>query len=230
MQSLTWSNGIGNRSRKPFLLFVKNDKVMVFTGELIPGICVVRGTDYTRSGKWSHTTYRLEVAPGVRVISGHDGWETGRFVEGLGAAVRVKTPDTWVETAEALGVSVPSCMDFLRSWKPKMAEKLDEVDQAMTALDEASADAENDPIIVTVSFGCPMNREIRNGYWDNPKSIPGYEGVIQKISLEKGWVEGNIKVVGIQGTVISVKHSSGHHGGYYAVSVAVIPGTEDTYN
>ena len=36
----------------------------------------------------------------------------------------------------------------------------------------------------------------------------------------------NIEVVGISGTVLSVKHSSGMHGGYYAVSVAVIPGTE----
>ena len=42
----------------------------------------------------------------------------------------------------------------------------------------------------------------------------------------KGWAEGNISVVGIAGTVLSVKYSAGMHGGYYAVSVAVIPGTE----
>jgi len=44
--------------------------------------------------------------------------------------------------------------------------------------------------------------------------------------LGGGWTEKNISVIGISGTVLSVKHSSGMHGGYYAVSVAVIPGTE----
>jgi hypothetical protein len=206
-------------------LFVRGDEVVVFDGQNIPGVVVVRGTDYTKNGKWSHTTYRLELASGIRHIAGRDGWETGRFVEGLGSAVGRKTPDTWAETASALGVSVPSAMEFLRSWRPKAAEKLDEVERLLAALEESSQQ-ETDSVIVTVSFGSPTNREIGDGYWESPKRIHGYAAEIRKIDPAGSWAEGNIAVVGISGTVLSVKHSSGMHGGYYGVSVAVIPGTE----
>lgn len=223
---ITWSDGMGSRSRNPFLLFVKVDEVIPFRGQNIAGVVVVRGTDYTKNGKWSHTTYRLELASGIRHIAGRDGWETGRFVEGLASAVGRKTPDTWADTAKALGVSVPSAMEFLRSWRPKAAEKLDEVEQALANLEEASEQQETDSVIVAVSFGSPSNRAIREGYWESPKGIPGYNAEIRLKDRERGWNEGNIEVVGISGTILSVKHSSGMHGGYYAVSVAVIPGTE----
>lgn len=225
MENITWSNGIGSRGRNPFLLFVRGDEVIVFREENIPGVVVVRGTDYTKNGKWSHTTYRLELANGIRHIAGRDGWETGRFVEGLASAVGCKTPDTWMDTANALGVSVPSAMELLRSWRPKAAEKLDEVEQSLAKLEEVS-EQETDSVIVTVSFGSPSNRAIREGYWESPKGIPGYNAEIRLKDRSQGWNEGNIEVVGISGTILSVKHSSGMHGGYYAVSVAVIPGTE----
>jgi len=226
MKDITWSDRLGSRDRKPFLLLVRGDEVIVFRGQNIPGVVVVRGTDYTRNGKWSYTTYRLQLSGGIREIAGRDGWETGRFVEGLGSAVGVMTPDTWADTAKALGVSVPSAMEFLREWRPKAAEKLDEVEQSLADLEEASSQQETDSVIVTVSFGSPSNRAIREGYWKSPKGIPGYSAEIRLKDLEQGWTEENIEVVGISGTVLSVKHSAGMHGGYYAVSVAVIPGTE----
>jgi len=225
MENITWSDGIGSRSRSPFLLFVRGDEIISFGGSDIPGVVVVRGTDYTKNGKWSHTTYRLQLADGIRHIAGRDGWETGRFAEGLASAAGCKTPDTWADTAKALGVSVPSAMEFLRSWRPKAAEKLDEVEQALAKLEEVS-EQETDSVIVTVSFGSPTNRDIREGYWESPKGIPDYNAEIRLKDRSQGWNEGNIEVVGISGTVLSVKHSSGMHGGYYGVSVAVIPGTE----
>lgn len=225
MEKITWSDGLESRMRRPFLLFVRGDEVIVFRGQDIPGVVVVRGTDYTKNGKWSHTTYRLVLANGIRHIAGYDGWETGRFVEGLGSAVGCRTPDTWAETAQALGVSVPSAMEFLRSWRPKAAEKLDQVEVAMAKLEEASKE-EADSVVVTVSFGSPNNRAIREGYWESPKPIPGYEAEIRLTDPSAGWREGNISVAGISGAVLSVKHAAGMHGGYYAVSVAVIPKTE----
>lgn len=226
MKSIKWSNQIGSRDRSAWLLFVRGDEIIPFGGQDIPGVVVVRGTDYEKSGKWSHTTFRLQLADGIREIAGRDGWETGRFVEGLGSAVGHATPDTWADTAKALGVSVPSAMEFLRSWRPKAAAKLDEVEQALANLEEASAQQETDSVIVTVSFGSPSNRAIREGYWESPKGISGYNAEIRLKDREQGWNEGNIEVVGISGTILSVKHSAGMHGGYYAVSVAVIPGTE----
>jgi len=226
MKSIEWSNQDGPRGRGAWLLFVRGDEIIPFKGQDISGVVVVRGTDYEKAGRWSHTTYRLDVADDVRHIAGRMGWETGRFVEGLGSAVGCKTPDTWVDVAVALGVSVPSAMEFLRSWRPKAADKLDEVEQALVALEEASAELEADSVIVTVSFGSPTNRAIREGYWESPKGIPDYNAEIRLKDPAQGWSEGNIEVVGISGTILSVKHSSGMHGGYYAVSVAVIPGTE----
>ena len=225
MKNVEWSDRMGSRGRGAWLLFVRGDEVIPFGGQDIPGIVVVRGTDYEKAGKWSHTTYRLQLADGIHEIAGRDGWETGRFVEGLGSAAGCATPDTWADTSKALGVSVPSAMEFLRSWRPKAAEKLDEVEQSLAKLEEVS-EQETDSVIVMVSFGSPSNRAIREGYWESPKGIPGYNAEIRPKDRSQGWSEGNIEVVGITGTVLSVKHSSGMHGGYYAVSVAVIPGTE----
>ncbi len=225
MESLQYSDGIGSRGRNPFLLLVKGDEVIVFRGQSIPGVVVVRGTDYTKNGKWSHTTYRLQLADGIRHIVGRNGWETSRFVEGLALAVGCATPDTWADTAKALGISVPSAMEFLRSWRQQEAEKLDEIEQSLAKLEEVSK-KKTDSVIVTVSFGSPTNHAVREGYWESPKSIPGYNAEIRKIDASGSWIEGNIVVIGISGTVLSVKYSSGMHGGYYGVSVGVIPGTE----
>lgn len=223
MEKITWSDQIGSRERSPWLLFVKGDQVFEFGRQDIPGVVVIRGTDYEKSGKWSHTTYRLIAASGVRHIAGMNGWETGRFVEGLGSAVGQGTPDTWNEVAECLGVSVPSAMEFLRAWRPKAAEALDRVEEAIFALEDAEdADSEN----VVVSFGNPTRREAAEGYWDLPKEVSGYAAEIRKTDLDGDWDKGNIEVVGISGTVLSVKYASGHGGGYYAVTVAVLPGTE----
>lgn len=225
MESITWANQPGPRSRKAFLLFVRGDEVIPFSGKFISGVVVVRGTDYSRNGKWSYTTFRLDVANGIRCIAGRDGWETARFTEGLASALRCKTPDTWSDVAAALGISVPSTMEFLRTWRPEEAGHLDQVEESLMALEEVS-EQQTDFEIVTVSFGSPNNRAIREGYWESPKVIPGYNAEIRLCDTSKGWVESNINVVGISGTILSVKHSSGMHGGYYAVSVALIPGTE----
>lgn len=135
MVDMEWSDKIGSRDRRAWLLIVKSDVVIPFTGVSIPGSVAVVGTSYVKNGKWSHTTFRLKLADGVRVIPGRDGWGTGRFVEGLGAVLRLST-DTWTDVAAALGVSIPSAMAFLRAWRPRAAEALDEVDRALVALDE----------------------------------------------------------------------------------------------
>ncbi len=201
MNKIEWSNGIGNRSRSSWLLFVRGDQVIPFNGENITGVVVISGTDSEKAGKWSHTTYRLQIADGIRVIAGRDGWETGRFVEGLGAATGCATPDTWPQVALALGVSVPSAMEFLRAWRPKAAARLDEVEQALADLEDACVTnaTPEDPVSVVVSFGGPTNREIGNGFWESPKVVPGYNAEIRLKDRSQGWTEGNIEVAGISG-------------------------------
>jgi len=223
--NIEWNNGLASRSRRPWLLLIKGEEIKAFGGETIQGWVVVRGSDYNKNGKWSSTTYRLTLAKGVRHIAGYAGWETGLFVEGLGRAVGKATPDTWSDLADCLGVSVPAAMTFIRGWRSKTAEAMDKVEADLAALDDDSG-GDNDTEIVTVSFGSPTNRAIRDGYWEKPKPIPDYEAEIRLICPNGGWNKDNIEIVGIAGKVLSVTHSSGMHGGYYAVSVAVIPGTE----
>jgi hypothetical protein len=135
MQNFTWSDRIGSRSRKAWLLLVRGDEIVVFRGQTIRGIIVVRGSDHEKAGKWSHSTYRLMTAVGVRHIAGRDGWELGTFAEGLREAVGSKKPiDSWANVAEALGVSVPSAQKFLREWRPAEAEKLDQVEREIEEL------------------------------------------------------------------------------------------------
>ena len=221
MEEIKWKDQMGSRSRAAWLLFVKGDQVIPFHGDNIPGVVAVKGHDYEQCGRWSSTTYRLTVADDVRHIAGYSGFETGRFAEGLGAALRRPTPDTWSEVAEALGVSVPSASAFLRSWRPKAADNLDAVDAALEELEEQEEDT-SATIVTTVSFGGPSRRERGDGFWESPKGIPGYDGAeIRLVDPERGWETGNIAVSGVAGTVLDVRRTAGRGGGYCAVTVAV---------
>jgi len=227
---ISWNDGLGHRSLRPWLLLITEDeRVLPFKGQDIERVAVVRGHDYQKNGKWSSTTYRIETARGVRAVSGRDGWETGRFVEGLCDAVRFGRPvDTWADVANALEISVPSAMTFLRSWRPKAAAALDEVDRKLDELDEAAdeAEADRDNETVVVSFGSPTRRQCKEGFWTSPKGIQGHGGELRLLDPSRDWEKDNVTVVGMLGTVLAVSHASGHGGGYVSVTVSVVPGTE----
>ena len=222
---IRYNNQMEVRSRASWLLFVKGDAVFPFRGEDIPGVVAVKGHDFNKAGKWSSTTYRLVLASGVRHVAGHDGFETGRFAEGLGSSLGTATPDTWSEVAEALGVSVVAAADFLRSWRPKAAATLDAAEAALEELEEEEDGKET--VKVTVSFGGPSRRERGDGFWESPKGIPGYAGAeVYLVDPERGWETGNVAVSGVAGTVLDVRRTAGRGGGYCAVTVAVAQGAE----
>jgi hypothetical protein len=192
----------------------------VFKGENIPGVVAVVGTDYEKAGKWSHTTYRLELAPGVRAIAGKDGWETGRFVEGLRDAVRFGRPiDRWIDVANALGVTIQEAMRFLREWRPKAAEALDRVEEAIEAVDTV---ADEGAEIVSISFGGPTRRQREAGFWDWPVRVLLDGQEIGRVVRDERlyWVAfGQVKV-------LAVESSSGHGGGYVSMRLAVPAGAK----
>lgn len=220
---MQWSDRQGSRGRKAWLLFVVGDRVVPFEGVSIPGVVAVVGSDYTKDGKWSHTTFRLRHGAGVRPIPGLDGWESGTFAEGLASAVSAPaTPATWPEMAEALGVSIAAAQEFLRFWRPKAADKIDEAEAAIAAVDDAAPEGATVSTIA-VSFGSPTNRMIAAGWWTEPQPVPGCDGV--ELVLRdpgRGWGHAdNIEVRGAVGRVLSTVHSAGMHGGYYTVTVAI---------
>jgi len=84
---ISWSNRQANRDREAFCLLIRGGDLYEFVGKAIPGVCQARVTENHRQGKWSFTTYAIRLAPGVRMVAGHTGWQTGSFAEGLAAAI-----------------------------------------------------------------------------------------------------------------------------------------------
>jgi hypothetical protein len=214
---LTWSDKMGSRSRSAWLLLIKNGTVNVFQGETIRGICAIIGTDYKKQGKWSHTTYRLELAPGVRAVPGMDGWETGRFVEGLRDAVNYRQPiDRWAEVANALGVTLTEARRFLKEWRPKAAAKLDEVEDALASIDEHTG---GDFETIAISFGGPNRRQREAGFWSWPVLV-----LLDNQEIGRLVPEGSFYVPSGQVKLIAMETSSGFGGGYVSMRLAVPAG------
>jgi len=135
MKEFTWSDQMGSRGRSSWLLLRKGEELMFFAGTTIPGWCVVQTRQFAKNGKWSHTTFRLQTADDVVAIPGRQGWESGGFLEGLGAAASMSKPGTWAEAAKCLGVSIDAAKTFLRAHKKVSAEHLDKVEAELRSLD-----------------------------------------------------------------------------------------------
>lgn len=218
---MEWSDRQGSRDRQAWLLLVSPDGVVrVFAGESIPGIVAVVGSDYEKAGKWSHTTFRLELAPGVRAVPGRDGWETGTLREALGA-------DRWVDAANVLSVSVAQVQAFVRAWRPKAAEHWDRVEAELEAVDAEAPD--EGATTATLSFGSPTNRVAREGFWDWPVRVLDAAGCeVGRIIPGPGSLEGETSWASpvSSGTVRVLDHdrSAGYHGGTVSLRCAIPDG------
>ncbi len=216
----SWNDGIASRSRRPACLVISSEgDIHRFSGEHIPGVAQILSDEYEQNGKWSNTTYHCVSPAGTEIYFWRQSWDEGLFWP----------QSSWEEAIATLQEVAPQAKpeaieEIIREHWPKAAEKFDENRRIM---EEMSGDGSGKPPEkVEISFGSPTNRAIRDGFWERPKSIPGYKAEIRLINPDEGWSKDNIDVVGISGKVLSVSHSSGMHGGYYSVLVVVTPGTE----
>ncbi len=135
MKTIEYKEQLGHRRRAPWALVVVNGRIHLFEGKSIPNVVAVVGHDYEQDGRWSRNYYRLAMPDDAMFISGHDGWETGRFTEGLRDAIRFDRPiDRWIDLAEALRADLAEARRFLLSWRPKAAAELDAVELALAGL------------------------------------------------------------------------------------------------
>lgn len=223
MREEKWTEQLGHRSRRPWCLVVHQGTVSRFVGADIPGVLAVVGTDYRKDGKWSSTTYRLAVADSAKLISGHMGWETGTFREGLRRSLLASPLDRWASIASALGVSVRAAEDLIRPWLPGEAAALDRVEEQMAALERAEEAAAKEAVTVSFAFGSPTRAEMAKGYWVSPKGVPGHPGVSVALrDPDAGWVDGNVTLVGAEGQILRVTHASGYHGGCVSITVSFV--------
>ena len=209
-----YTNKLAPRRRGAWAIVIgPGDELELFTGESIPGKVAVVGRDYTKNGVWSHSTYRLQVAEGVRFLHGHFGFGTGTFLEGVRAATR-KPTDRWHEVANALGVSLPVAQDFIRAWLPKEARRLDQVEADLASLDDASPTG---AATVSVTYGAPTRAARERGFWEWPVRVIDPDGQeVGRVSPE-GVASGEVRV-------LKRETISGHGGGYVSLTLAVPEG------
>jgi len=244
MSTYGYNDGRCCGGRYPRLYLAKGGEVQKFDGENIPGYCAVVTEQYEKAGKWSNTSYRLELAPGVRALYFLSPLH-GTWGDNLGS---------WGEVAEELGLPVDVAQAIVRAEYPHTAKRLDDLEQFALAV-EATGEMTTETVVI--SFGSPTNRSIREGFWGNPKSsrtsdgrvvtvAPGVMSAEEADRRAREWGErcgysadspkvaqfreeltacvgwDHPVIVEPEGAkVISSRYSPGMHGGYRTVEVAV---------
>ena len=211
---MEWTISHEKNSRLAWLILIRKDEVKFFNGMDIKSFVSVMSytthRDWKRNGKMCGTSYYLKIEDGVRVVTGLDG-STG-FIDGLGEAIGRRLSNSWDFVASALGVPVGNVKESFRSWRPEEAARIDKSEKDL-GIQRAERKF---GVTTTVAFGYPTVAELKNGFWDQPKPIPGSSGKIQKIDPTRGWVKNNITIVGVSGDVVSVVKTPNN---YYAVTV-----------
>jgi hypothetical protein len=117
---IVYRNTLHSSKQKPFLLFVINGKLHLFSGRAIPGIVSVKERQSFESGA---TVYTLQLNDSVRVITAAK-LNDGCVYNGLNEVLGSKSC-TWKDYAVALDVSVHEVMTFIRATWPVTASKID---------------------------------------------------------------------------------------------------------
>ena len=217
MGEIIWSDKMGHRGRQSWLILVKDDAAYKFDGVSIPDIATVIDSTYERNGKWSQNIYKIAIASGVHVIAGRDGWETGTFREGLACALDlpVMSIDTWIDLANALGVSLESARSLVvRNWIGD-ALHFDRVQREMEMIESREDDGTE---VITLNWGCPTSRQMDAGYWETPIQVVLNDNVIAEASQEDAQAG---KGFGERVSVVECVHVPGFHGGTYTLKMRV---------
>lgn len=207
MATYSYNDGMRATGIMPRLYLAKGTAIEKFRGESIPGFATILSEKYQKNGKWSNTSYEMELFPGVRPLF---------FCSPL-HGIWGEQFQSWGECAAALQLAPDRAQEIVRKEYPRTAERLDKIDAALADAEKQSGDAE----IVVVSFGNPTIRAIAAGWWDTPKNAEASDGT--QVVIERGpegWYAPTV-LEPVGATIISSRHTPGMHGGYYTVEVAV---------
>lgn len=132
----TFNDRLGSRSLRHMNLLVAScdgqQVIFEFAGKSVPGVLTVIKDEYEKNGKWSHTTWTVELAEGVQSFVWSQDWEQGTYL----------TTGTWpaaIEQVRSKATSVDltdaAIERFIRARLPKFA----------ATFDRAAAEATADP-------------------------------------------------------------------------------------
>ena len=170
---ISFNDRRGNRGRQHINLLAARlpdgrQVIFEFTGKGIPGVVTLVKEDYEKNGKWSHSTWTVELADGVQGWTHGQNWETGewltakRWQEALAEFKTIAGRDralddtaierfiraTWRETAQKLDATqaalladgTPALLDLLAAQKELIAAQQEHT--ALVAEVEAMEQAE----------------------------------------------------------------------------------------
>ena len=212
---LTYNDGRCSGGRTPRLYLAKGGQVVKFSGEGIAGYCAVKTARYEKNGKWSNTTYVLDLAPGVRGLSFLSPLH-GTWGDEFGS---------WGEAVENLSLPVDVAQAIVRAEYPGTAERLDAAEKFAMECESSGTDAEE----LILSGGSPTNRAIRDGYWTAPLAVQLPDGTVAVLSAADRrdpadkWTVTDPRV-----RVVDNQTRPGMHGGYYALRLMAPVGTVQT--
>lgn len=77
--TVQYSDRQGSRDRQIIGYAYCRNQIVMFYGDDIPGILLVSNRDYTKNGKWSHTLYSIQLAPGWKFGEKRQDWDNGDY-------------------------------------------------------------------------------------------------------------------------------------------------------
>lgn len=135
MKQYTVDDQMLSRGRQKMNILVTKLGIVEFTGKHIPPVLKVIKEDYSKNGKWSHSTYHIEVDESCEMVTWSQDFELGTYV----------TAKRWKEALQdfrnKINIDVTDEMieNFIRHRLEKAAEKLDNYEQIVaqqTSLEE----------------------------------------------------------------------------------------------
>jgi len=209
MKTIEFVNGLQSGNRKPYLIFIKNADFWVFSGKSIPDVCTVLGGIYKPNGKWSCTTYIIQLMDNVK------SYEIISPLHGIWG----ETYLSWGEVCEFFNLSVEKAKELVRLLYPKTAERLDMIEHLQMESEQKCMLDE----IITFSFGNPRLHDY-NRFWGSQREKVTESGRIVRISPDENtepspqaWDHPQCE----GGSILDIKRSPGPHGGYVNIQVMV---------
>jgi len=214
MNEITYNNGLRHGGIYPRLYLVLDDQIHKFRGLAIDGVCVVAGEKFEKNGKWSNTTYRLLLAPGVRAV----------YLEEERRGIWGGSFESWASVAADFGTSIDVARQIVTKEYPWTAERLNQIEQFAMACEFAGHDSE----VVTITFGSPNRKNDTRQFWHSPKRTITSTGLVVTVTpppsdLPRGeWLDASkLRVEPLGAQIVDVVHRRGHRGGVYEIRVSV---------
>lgn len=132
MKTYQFNDGVCSKNRHPKLYLVKGTDYVRFDGETEIGFCVVTKATFEKAGKWSNTTYQLDIPDNVTPFEFILPLDTRRL---WGQEYK-----NWQEASDALKVPVSVLKDII------MEQRQVGFEQAFNRLEEQESPVTGDNI------------------------------------------------------------------------------------